>query len=533
MNENRPWQQVYDDYGIEEPDLEPKPVHSMLEDTADNHPEAGVHQEGRTTEYPDLLERAGSLAYWLHEHGVGKGDHVAVLLPTSVEFLVTSYGVSLSGATFVPVPVLESTEDVVTNLEKVDPSAVVGGGPHGKMAEEVENNLETGLLATTDEAGEDLGEVSHPSGESYRADVDPKEDVYAVMFTGGTSGVPKGCMLTHANVTANAGQIQASMSRAADLMSGSGSVVNALPLYHAYGHTTSHAFVRIGTNQLLVPDPRDYSEIERLTEEHSPMAMVGVPTQFHESADRELDVMGISGSAPLKDETRKRFSESGSGVTQGYGLSEMSPVTHFDVEGIVEGVAGTSNRSLAYDVSTIGVPVPATEIKLLDTETEDEIPLDEAAESDVTAEMLVDGPQRMKGYVEGGEGFHDCFVRTGDVVRVDGRGRFYVVDRVKDMINVSGLKVYSEEVESELQRHPDVERAAVVGLPDPSRPGSELVGAYLEADDTVTEDDVVEHLDGKVSRQAVPDHVEILDDLPLTHIGKIDKEQLKQRYRES
>ncbi len=533
MKETKPWKQVYDDYGIQEPELEPRPVHQMLEDTAEDHPYAGIHQESRQTTYPELLERAGSLAHWLHEHDVGRGDHVAVLLPTSVEFLVASYGVSMSGATFVPVPVLESTEDVVTNLGKVDPAAVVGGGAHYEMAEDVEDHLDTGILASTGEAGEPLGEVTEPLRESYRADVDPGEDVYAVMFTGGTSGVPKGCMLTHANVTANARQIQASMSRAADLMSGSGSVVNALPLYHAYGHTTAHAFVSIGTNQLLVEDPRDYGEIQRLTKEHSPLAMVGVPTQFHESADRDLDVMGISGSAPLKNETRERFSEGGSGVTQGYGLSEMSPVTHFDVEGIVEGVAGTSNRELEYDVSTIGVPVPHTEVKLLDPETDEEIPLDEAAESDVTAEMLVDGPQRMKGYVEGGEGFQDGYVRTGDVVRVDGRGRFYVVDRVKDMINVSGLKVYSEEVEEELERHPEVERAAVVGLPDPDRPGSELVGAYVEPESGVTEDDVVRHLDGRVSRQAVPDHVETLENLPLTHIGKIDKEALKDSYNGS
>lgn len=529
MTDSPPWQAVYDDYGIEPPELKEEPLHSVLDLAAEDHPDTGVVQGDEATSYPELRDRAESLSAWLHDHGVDRGDHVAVALPTSTEFLVASYGVSMSGATFVPLPVLESTEDLVSNLEKVEPEIVVGGGAHAEKAAELEDALDTGLLVSSGEDGHDLQEATS-APDSYRADVEPAEDVYAVMFTGGTSGVPKGCMLTHRNVAANAAQVEASMSRAADLMRGSADLVNALPLYHAYGHTTAHAFVRIGANQLLVEDPRDYDEISRLTEEHDPIAMVGVPTQFHESADEDLDLMGISGSAPLKNETRERFSSGGRGVTQGYGLSEMSPVTHFDVEGIVEGVAGTSTRELPYDVSTIGVPVPETRVRLLDPETDEDVGLEEAAQEDVTAEMLVDGPQRMKGYVEGGEEFHDGFVRTGDVVRLDERGRFYVVDRVKDMINVSGLKVYSEEVEQELQRHPDVVRAAVVGHPDPERPGSELVGAYVEADGDVDEDDVVEHLDGSVARQAVPDHVEVLDELPLTHIGKIDKKSLKERY---
>lgn len=529
MDGEPPWQTVYDDYGIEEPDLPDEPLHSLLDHAADDHPDTGAVQAGETTGYPELRDRAESLSAWLHEHGVGAGDHVAVALPTSTEFLVASYGVSMSGATFVPLPVLESTEDLVSNLEKVEPAAVIGGGPHSRKAAEIEDYVDTGLLASTGEEGRDLEAATSVEG-SYRGEVEPSEDVYAVMFTGGTSGVPKGCMLTHRNVIANAAQIEASMSRAADLMRGRADVVNALPLYHAYGHTTAHAFVSIGANQLLVEDPRDYSEINRLADSHDPIAMVGVPTQFHESADEDLDLMGISGSAPLKSETRERFGSGGRGVTQGYGLSEMSPVTHFDVEGIVEGVAGTSTRELPYDVSTIGVPVPGTEVRLLDTETEDEIALEEASEEDVTAEMLVEGPQRMKGYVEGGEDFHDGFVRTGDVVRLDERGRFYVVDRLKDMINVSGLKVYSEEVEQELQRHPDVDRAAVVGHPDPDRPGSEIVGAYVETDSAVDGDELVDHLEGKVAVQAVPDHVEVVDELPLTHIGKIDKKQLKRSF---
>jgi len=226
-------------------------------------------------------------------------------------------------------------------------------------------------------------------------------------------------------------------------------------------------------------------------------------------------------------------------------------VTHFDVEGLVESISGVSKRELEYDHPTVGVPVPDTRIRLRDTETGDGVSVGEAVEEERAAEMLVDGPQRMKGYIEVDNdavfdevresddscaherrnGSREGYVRTGDVVRIDDEGRFYIVDRVKNMINVSGLKVYTEEVDEELHAHPVVARGATVGVPDPDRPGSELVKVYVETEDGAETDaeGVTDFLSDRVAKHAVPDEVEFVDEIPLTSLGKVDKEALKDR----
>ena len=530
-----PWSKVYDKYGVDESlDYSNEPVHALLRDTADEHGDMALVQDGEETTYVEAWKKARGLAGALRERGVERDDAVVSLLPTSVEFLVTSYAVSVAGATNVPISPLENEDTLVENLSKLSPEAIVAHGKYAELAETLEEALGTDAVVSVagdfgDVGFEDAVEEAEPLEP---VDVDAAEDVHTVLFTGGTTGTPKGCMLTHRNVASNAAQVEASMSRAATVMRGNAEILNALPLYHAYGHSMAHAFVRTGVTQILVDDPRDTGAVVEYVDERDPTAVIGVPTQFMEmDTDEGLDVVGISGSAPLASETRDDFEENARGMTQGYGLSEMSPVTHFDIEGLVESISGVSKRELDYDHPTVGVPVPETRVRLRDTETGDHIPLEEAADGDVVGEMLLDGPQRMKGYVDADEAFDDGYVRTGDVVRIDSEGRFYVVDRVKNMINVSGLKVYTEEVDEELHAHPDVGRGATVGVPDPERPGSELVKVFVEPEDNadISPEDVRSFLADRVAKHAVPDEVEFVDEMPLTDIGKVDKEELRDR----
>jgi len=529
-----PWSKVYDKYGVDDTlDYDDEPVHALLRDTADEHGDMALVGDGKEMTYAETWEKARCLAGALRERGVGRDDTVVSLLPTTVEFLVTSYAVSVAGATNAPISPLENEETLVENLRKLSPEAIVAHEEYAELAASLEDSLGTGAVVTVgDGPGEAFDEVVAEAEPLEPVDIDGSEDVHTVLFTGGTTGTPKGCMLTHRNVAANAAQVEASMSRAATVMRGNAEVLNALPLYHAYGHSMAHAFVRTGVTQILVSDPRDTDGVVGYIRERDPTAVIGVPTQFMEmETDEEMDVVGISGSAPLASETRDEFEEDARGMTQGYGLSEMSPVTHFDIEGLVESISGVSKRELEYDHPTVGVPVPETRVRLRDTDTGDDVPLDEAAEGDVVAEMLLDGPQRMKGYVDvdNDEVFDEGYVRTGDVVRLDSEGRFYVVDRVKNMINVSGLKVYTEEVDEVLQTHPGVTRGATVGVPDPERPGSELVKVFVQPEDDadVTEGDIVDFLAARVAKHAVPDEVEFVDEMPLTDIGKVDKEALR------
>ncbi len=367
---------------------------------------------------------------------------------------------------------------------------------------------------------------------------DVESDVHTILFTGGTTGRPKGCLLSHRNVLANARQGVASMSQLATMLRGTESALLALPIYHAYGYSVAHSLLDLPVTVLLAPDPRDTEGMVELIDDHDPVLLFGVPTQFMDIVDEELDtsVVGISGSAPLASETKASFERHGTGVSQGYGLSKMSPITHFDIRGVYEMMLGNAPDDAGLDQPTIGIPVPDTDVKLIDIDSGEEIPMERAIEDGLEGEMYLNGPQRMLGYLDAETPpFDDAgFVPTGDVVRIDEQGRFYVVDRVKDMINVSGLKVYSEEVDEILFDHEGVRRPATVGVPNPERPGSERVKVYVEpepdSEDALAPEDIREFLAGKVPRHARPSSVEFVEKIPQTAIGKIDKKRLRERH---
>lgn len=213
----------------------------------------------------------------------------------------------------------------------------------------------------------------------------------------------------------------------------------------------------------------------------------------------------------------------------------MTAITHFNTRGLLDMMTGESSAEDAFDQPTVGVPMPDTEVKLVDVDTGEIIPIDESVAEEREGELYLNGPQRMRGYLDTSNDVFDDggFVSTGDVAKVDPSGRFYIVDRLKNMINVSGLKVYTEEVDEVLYEHLGVKRPATVGIPDPERPGSECVKIYIEPDpeyeDELTAEDIREHLDGKVPRQAMPKKVEFIDEMPLTDIGKTDKKTLRER----
>ncbi|QLD89408.1 acyl--CoA ligase [Natronomonas salina] len=549
MSQSRPWHREYEDYGIEET-LEPypdHPVHQFLYDAAEQYPEQGVVQADRKITYPELLEDVEALAAALQARGVEKGGRVATVLPTSAQFVVASNAISRAGGVHIPNDFLDSDEDLVYRLEQSEPNVLVGHDEHRDLLETLrdEVGIDHLVLTTLDDYAGDppehdpvdgaewLPDLLAEGGEPDDVDLAP-DDTHTILFTGGTTGKPKGCLLTHRNLVANALQPIAAQGRLPDLMRGSEAGVMALPMYHSYGYSVANMLVALGLDVLLVPDARDTDRIRSHIAEHEPLIMFGVPTQFMQIVEEELehDVIGLSGSAPLAGETKDRFDEQSSGISQGYGLSEMSPITHFDISGIQEALTGRPADDLGFDQPSIGVPVPDTDVKLLDVDSGEEIPLEEAIEEEREGEMLLNGPQRMKGYLNADDPFdEDGFVATGDVAKIDPKGRFYVVDRVKNMINVSGLKVYAEEVDEELFGMDGVRRPATVGIPDPDRPGSERVKIYVETEDgaDVSADDVREYLDGRVPRQAVPDEVEFVDEVPLTDIGKTDRQELKAR----
>ncbi|MFB6179010.1 MAG: AMP-binding protein [Halorientalis sp.] len=554
----KPWFKEYEQFGVPKT-LEPypdKPVHQVLYETAEDHPDQGIVQFGQKYTYPEIVDHVDRLATALRDRGVEKGSRVATILPTSAQFIIAENAISRAGGVHIPNDFLDAEEDLIYRLEQGDPEVLIGQDKHRDLVLSLKDELDlTDVILTEIEdyspnppaEYDDLDDVEWLSEVIDDTEPNPpevgfevEEDVHTLLFTGGTTGLPKGCQLTHRNLVANTLQGVAVQSRMADMMRGSEGAVMSLPMYHAYGYSVAHSLVELGLDLLLVPDARDTEMMIDLIEEYEPLVMLGVPTQFMNivNEDLEQDVIGLSGSAPLADETKEEFEEKSKGISQGYGLSEMSPITHFNVRGLQDMLLGQNTAEEGFDRPTIGVPAPDTEIKLRDVDTDEVISMEEAIAEEREGELLMKGPQRMKGYLDQDKDpfDEDGFVSTGDVAKVDPMGRFYIVDRVKNMINVSGLKVYSEEVDEVLFSHPGVHRPATIGAPDPDRPGSEIVVIYVEPDPEydgdLSKEDIEAHLDGKVPRQAMPEEVHVVDEIPLTDIGKTDKQALKERHED-
>jgi acyl-CoA synthetase (AMP-forming)/AMP-acid ligase II len=335
-------------------------------------------------------------------------------------------------------------------------------------------------------------------------------------------------MLTHHNLVSNVRQTWGLLDEievARFLMKGNCSILLGLPFFHSYGHWAMTSSVFVAWNMLLVPDPRDTETIVELMKKHRPLINVGVPTQYMRIASKKTDkvgVIGMSGSAALPEEVAEKYEEeAGAPVGEGYGLTETSPCTHANATGMMRLIPEREGREqkeippwlrpilrsivnfigaprimrwATYGLpllvkaankrekkagttvkkkGSIGTPISDTDCKLVDVNGE-EVPFGESGE------MWIKGPQVMKGYwPDPGAGLVDGWLPTGDVARMDEEGFFYIVDRLKDMINISGNKVYSRVVDDVLFQHPAVEMAAAIGIPDPDRQGSERVKAFL------------------------------------------------------
>ena len=549
---DRPWHRLYEEHEVPE-SVAPypeEPLHELLSRAAENHPDRGLVQLGERVTYPTVLEHAEALATALEDRGVGPGDRVATVLPTSVQFSIATHGTTIAGGVHVPNDFLDAEEDLVYRLEQAAPQVLIGNDAHRELLCSLRDRLDIEhlLLTRLEDYG---GDPDHPAveGAEWLTDVlaatdpDPPdlsvgpEDVHTLLFTGGTTGRPKGCVLTHRNLRANVHQLTRGEDEG-DAASGPlgglvTKVVFGLPQYHTYGYLIGNLLLSRGLDIMLVSDPRDVDRIAEIVETHGAYVVIGVPAQFVDLLEEEVaaNIIGISGSAPLAADTQERFSEDNLALSQGYGLSECL-ATHVDVESVQVQLGAAEYDDSRLDRPTIGVPLPDTDAKLVDVESGEELDLETAAREGLEGEMYLNGPQRMRGYLDDDRDPFDPegFVATGDVVRLDPKGRFYVVDRVKNMINVSGLKVYTEEVDEVLHAHPAITRAATVGIPDPERPGSERVAVYVEASADLTEADVREHLEGQVARHAMPSVVEFLEALPLTEVGKIDKVALQERH---
>lgn len=340
------------------------------------------------------------------------------------------------------------------------------------------------------------------------------EDIAMFLYTGGTTGISKGAILTHRNLVSNALQIR---SWYTDLHENNEVILCALPFFHSYGLTSClHFAVILKSNMILIPNPRDIKKILQAIQKYKVTLFSAVPTlyvainNFPEVQKYNLTSVKacISGGAPLPLEVSKKFESLINGrLVEGYGLSEASPVTHANP------ILGKRKEG------SIGLPLPNTEAMVVDSDTGKPLPTGE------TGELIIKGPQVMQGYwnkkEETRKVLKNGWLYTGDMAKVDEDGYFYIVDRKKDMIIAGGYNIFPREIEEVLYEHPKVQEAAVIGVPDEYR--GETVKAFIvcKQGENATEEEIVQFCKQRLAAYKVPKMIEFRDELPKSNIGKI------------
>ena len=358
------------------------------------------------------------------------------------------------------------------------------------------------------------------AGDFQKPAIDSLNDVAVLQYTGGTTGTPKGAMLTHANISVNC---QQGAAWATNLKSGQERTLAALPFFHVFAMTAVMNFALQEGAEIVIMPRFVLDDAMKLIDKTKPTVMPGVPTMFIAMLNhpklKSFDLSSlkycVSGGAPLPVDVKERFEKvTGCKVVEGYGLSEASPsVTCNPVEGPVKS-------------GSIGQPLPGTIVSLRDlADPTQEVPLGEKGE------ICVKGPQIMKGYWkrpdETANQFVGDFLRTGDVGIMDEEGFIFIVDRIKDLIICSGYNVYPRRIEEAIYDHPAVEEVTVIGIKDQYRGEAPKAFIKLRAGMTATEADIRKHLEVKLSKIEMPAQIEFRDALPKTMIGKLSKKELK------
>jgi len=351
--------------------------------------------------------------------------------------------------------------------------------------------------------------------------IDPEQDIAVLQYTGGTTGTPKGAMLTHANLTRNTRQV---MMWAPDLGQGQERVMGVLPFFHVFAMTVVMNFGIAKAAEIVMMPRFTLDEGLALIAKVKPTIMPGVPTLFNaiqnhpkiKSYDLTSLKFCLSGGAPLPLEVKQKFeATTGCKLVEGYGLSEASPVVTCNP---IEGVPPPPG--------SIGLPLPGTIVSLRNL-GDPTLPVAPGERG----ELCIKGPQVMRGYWkkpdETANQFVGDFLRTGDVAIMDENGFFQIVDRIKDLIICSGYNVYPRRVEEAIYEYPAVEEVTVIGIPDPNRGEAPKAFIKLKAGHAATEDDIRRHLGPKLSKIEMPAAIEFRDSLPKTMIGKLSKKELK------
>jgi long-chain acyl-CoA synthetase len=553
-----PWLKTYPGNIDWSAPLAGRPLPSLLEETAAQFgSRVCTNFLGRETTYGEIQRLVDCVAAGLQQRGVKKGVNVGLLLPNSPTFIIFYYGILKAGGTVVNFNPLYTVEElagqakdsriqlmVTLDLQALFPKveALLASGalpgavvcPFAKLLPGVKSVLFR-LLKRRDladwrsspQAGKitPYEDLTRSDGKPQPVAIDPDNDIAVLQYTGGTTGTPKGAMLTHTNLTVNVEQ----MARwAPGLVSGEERMMGILPFFHVFAMTTVMNFSIAKAATMILMPRFELAQGLKLIRASKPTVMPGVPTLYTalmNSPQLKPDDLAslkfcISGGAPLPLEVKRGFEKvSGCKLVEGYGLSETAPVATCNP------LDGPTKEG------SIGIPVPGTRLSLRSLEDPSkEVTLGE------NGEICIAGPQVMKGYWQRPKETADSFVaeffRTGDVGYMDAEGFTFIVDRIKDIIICSGFNVYPRRIEEAIYEHPAVQEVTVLGIPDTYRGEAPKAYVKLREGMSATPGDLLKFLEPKLSKIEMPSEIEFRDELPKTMIGKLSKKELRAELKQ-
>ena len=532
--------------------FEGTPVYTMLDETVAKYPNQSCADFlGKKTTYREIGDLVNRAAKGLQELGVKKGSTVGLFLPNSTTYIIYYNAILKAGGTVVnynplytveelDYQVKDSGTDIMITLdlkalfEKVEALIESGTLEHGVVCSfpALLPGLKSFLFKLA--KGKELAKVSASpiiskltfedkllanDGNPTHVACDPYNDLAVLQYTGGTTGTPKGAMLTHANLTIN---VQQAIAWTNTLNEAEEKVMGLLPFFHVFAMTAVlNVGVKLGAEIVMLPR-FEINQALKLINKHKPTFMPAVPTILNAMMNhpkiKNFDLSSLkvclSGGAPLPLEVKRGFEGlTGCKVVEAYGLSETSPAATINpLEGPVK-------------EGSIGQPLPATIVSLRDLED----PLKEVPQGE-KGEICIKGPQVMKGYfnkpVETENTFLGEYLRTGDVGIMDEQGFTFIVDRIKDMIICSGYNVYPRRIEEAIYEFPAVEEVTVIGIKDAYRGEAPKAFIKLKDGQTATAEEVLAFLESKISKIEMPEYIEFRDELPKTMIGKLSKKEL-------
>jgi len=565
MNGEKIWLKSYDKHVTPTLSYPTEDLGTILTQTMNKYSDiVGLYFMDRTLLFKEVLEYSQKFATFLQKNGLEKGDVVGICLANSPQYIFAAYGTYIAGGTVTGCSPLLSPDEIAYQMkdsgakflvtmdilyEKVfskflddlpDMKVIVPtnisefmgfGGfkvfmgklikkiPKGKMDPWPGKTVVPFLEAIDIEI--DLKKVA----------IDPKKDLALIQYTGGTTGSPKGTQITQFNLIANMKQFDVWLDRE----KGKTIVISAFPFFHIAGYFIGLFLNYIGGAQILIANPRDTDHIIEEIKDKKPTAFGNVPTLFlmvqnnPKSKTIPPEVLDgielyVSGAAPFPPEAIRDFEKqfhTENKFIELYGMTETSPLA-------------TANPMYGEKkIGSVGLPLPDTDIKLIDTESGEEI-----KEIGQPGEILIKGPQVVKQYHNKPEATAVTFdkngyVHTGDVGVFDEDGYLKIVDRTKDMLIVSGFKVYSVHVEEVMTKHPEIGIIAIIGVPNPDRPGAEIVKAVIQLKEgIIASDEIKENIkkyaEENLSKYEIPKLWEFREELPLTLVGKVLKKALRE-----